>query len=130
MTDRPIQLVLDTSAILDYCRGSLPVGELLVEIDAEGGAVALPLLCLLESATVSPGDEHGLDVLIQHAATDVISDDAEQWKALAAVRDTVGRVDTASAALMALQYDVDVATRSPGLYAGLGGGGFVLPLED
>jgi hypothetical protein len=31
---------------------------------------------------------------------------------------------------MALDYDVDVATRSPGLYAGLGGGEIALPLED
>ena len=130
MTDRPVQLVLDTSAILDYCRGSLPVGELLVEIDAEGGAVALPLLCLVEAATTNPDDEHGLDMLLQHPATEVVGIEADLWKVLAAISNTVGRVDAASAALMALDYDVDVATRSPGLYAGLGGGGFVLPLED
>lgn len=130
MTDRPVQLVLDTSAILDYCRGSLPVGELLVEIDAEGGAVALPLLCLVEAATVRPEDEQWLDMLVQHPATEVVGVDAGLWKMLAAIRDTVGRVDAAFAALLALDYDTDVATRTPGLYAGLGGGEIALPLED
>ncbi len=130
MTDRPVQLVLDTPAVLDYCRGSLPVGELLVEIDAGGGAVALPLLCLVEAANINPDDEHWLDMLVQHPATEVIGVKAELWKTLAAVRDTVGRVDAASAALMALDYDVDVATRTPGVYAGLGGGEIALPLED
>lgn len=130
MTDRLVQLVLDTSAILDYCRGSLPVGELLVEIDAEGGAVALPLLCLVEAANVNPDDEHWLDMLVQHPATEIVGVEAELWKVLAAIRNTIGRVDAASAALMALDYDVDVATRTPGLYAGLGGGEIALPLED
>ena len=130
MTDRPVQLVLDTSAILDYCRGSIPVGELLVEIDAAGGAVLLPLLCLVEAATVSPADEHLLDVLVQHPATQVAAEEPDLWKVLATIRTIVGRVDAASAALMALDYDVDVATRTPGVYAGLNGGGFVLPLED
>jgi hypothetical protein len=89
----------------------------------------LPLLCLVEADNVNPDDEHWLDMLMQHPATTVVSDDAELWKVLAAIRNSVGRVDAASAALMALDYDVDVATRTPGLYAGLGGGGFVLPLE-
>lgn len=130
MTDRPVQLVLDTSAILDYCRGSLPVGELLVEIDAEGGAVALPLLCLVEAANANPDDEHWLDMLLQHPATEVVGVEPHLWKILAAIRNTVGRVDAASAALIALDYDVDVATRTPRLYAGLGGGEIALPLED
>ena len=128
--DRPIHLVLDTSAILDYCRGSLPVGELLAEIDAAGGAVLLPLLCLVEAATISPADEHLLDVLVRHPATEIAAEERELWKVLAVTRTIVGAVDVASAALMALDHDVDVATRVPGLYAGLNGGGFVLRLED
>lgn len=130
MTDRPVLLVLDTSAILDYCRGSIPVGELLVEIDAAGGAVLLPLLCLVEAATVNPADEHLLDMLVQHPATQVAAEEPDLWKVLATIRTIVGRVDAASAALMALDYDIDVATRTPGVYAGLNGGGFVLPLQD
>ena len=129
MTPRPIQLVLDTSAILDYCRGSLPVGELLVEIDVEAGAIALPLLCLVEAITVNPDDRHWLDMLVEHPATEVIGLEPSLWTMLATISDTIGRVDAASAALIALDYDIDVATRAPGLYAGLGGG-FVLPLED
>ena len=101
-----------------------------MEIDAAGGAIVLPLLCRAEAVTVNPADERWLDMLVQHPATEVVGDEPEQWKVLATIRNTVGRVDAASAALMALDYDVDVATRTPRLYAGLGGGGFVLPLED
>ena len=130
MSERRVELVLDTSAIRDYCRGSLPVGELLVEIDAAGGSVVLPYLCLVEAATAEPDGEHWLDMLVQHPATEVVGDDPQLWKVLAAIRTTIEPVDAASAALMALDHDVDVATRTPQVYANLRGGGFVLPLED
>ncbi len=102
----------------------------LVEGDAEGGAVAFPLLCLVAATNANPDDEHWLDVLLQHPATEVVGIEAELWKVLAAISNTVSRVDAASAALMTLDYDIDVATRTPGLYAGLGGGEIALPLED
>jgi hypothetical protein len=69
-------------------------------------------------------------VLVQHPATEVATEERDLWKVLAVTRTMVGPVDVASAALMALDHDVDVATRVPGLYAGLDGGGFVLKLED
>ena len=103
-----------------------PVGELPVE----GGAVAVPVLCLVEAANANPDDGQWLDILLQHPATEVVGVEAELWKVLAAIRDTVGRVDAASAALIALEYELDVATRTPGLYAGLGGGEIALPLKD
>ena len=86
--------------------------------------------CLVEAANSNPDDEHWLDMLLQQPATEVVGIEPEFWKILAAIRNTVGRVDAASAALMALDYDIDVATRTPGLYAGLGGGEIALPLED
>jgi hypothetical protein len=60
---------------------------------AEGGAVALPLLCLVEAANANPDDEHWLDMLLQHPATEFIGVEPELWKVLAAIRNTVGRVD-------------------------------------
>jgi hypothetical protein len=38
----------------------------------------------------------------------------------------VGRLDAASAALAAIDLDVDVLTTQPGLYGGLAGGGPVI----
>jgi hypothetical protein len=40
----------------------------------------------------------------------------------------VGRLDAASAALAAIDRDVDVLTASPGLYGGLAGGGPVIAI--
>ncbi len=43
--NRPVQLVLDTSAIVAFAAGSIAVGELIAEIDDEEGATGLPVLC-------------------------------------------------------------------------------------
>jgi hypothetical protein len=52
VTDRPIHLILDTSAIIAYTHGSVAVGELLIEVDDDGGKVALPFQCLSEAASL------------------------------------------------------------------------------
>jgi hypothetical protein len=51
VSDRPIRVVLDTSAIIAYAQGSsIDVGEVITEVDDEECAVALPVLCLVEAA--------------------------------------------------------------------------------
>jgi hypothetical protein len=62
-----------------------------------------------------------LNLLAGHDAAVVLSD-PDDWHALAATVDLVGRWDAATAALLALDLDVPVLTGTPGLYAGLGGG--------
>jgi hypothetical protein len=47
---RPIQLVLDTSAITAFTSGSIAVGELIAEIDDEQGATGLPVVCVAEAS--------------------------------------------------------------------------------
>lgn len=49
------------------------------------------------------------------------------WQALSATYDIVGRLDAATAVLAALDIGVDVLTGQPGLYAGIAGGGPVIP---
>jgi hypothetical protein len=60
----------------------------------------------------------------------VIAYDPADWQALAAAYDVVGRTDAASAALAAIDYDCEVLTRQPGLYAGLEAGGLTITIDD
>jgi hypothetical protein len=128
VTDRPIRLVLDTSAVVAYTRGSIHVGEVLSEISDEQGAAALPLACLVEAAP-AVADSARLMLLVNHPATSVLADGAELWQSLAAMREVVGRPDSASAALSAIDFDVDVLTRWPRLYDGIGYN-MVIPIEE
>jgi hypothetical protein len=74
--------------------------------------------------------QHRLDILIGHPATALLGDDPGDWRALAATRAIVGRIDLASAALFALDSGVDVLTQDPGWYADLGGARITLEIED
>ncbi len=47
---RTIRLVLDTSAVVGFVRSAVAVGEMIAMIDAEGGAVLVPLPCLVQAA--------------------------------------------------------------------------------
>ena len=105
MSDRPVQVLLDTSAIVAFTRGSIHVGEVIAEVDDEQAAVGLPLLCLVE-ATRAVADTDRLDLLVHHAATAIVADNPADWRALAATYDIVGRLDAASAALAAVDLDV------------------------
>jgi hypothetical protein len=45
----PVRLILDTSAIAAFARGSIHVGEVLAEIADEHAVALLPLACLVEA---------------------------------------------------------------------------------
>ncbi|GAA2692450.1 MULTISPECIES: hypothetical protein [Actinoplanes] len=128
---RDAKLVLDTSAITAWARGSVAVGETLAEINDEGGAVIIPLWCLIEAGHhTAMIDRDRLELLLAHPATFLISDDAEDWESLVALRALVGRADCASAAMLALDLGVDVMTRDPKWYSGVAGGRIVLAIEE
>ena len=103
------------------------VGEVIAEVDDEQAAVGLPLLCLVE-ATRAVADTTRLDLLVNHAATMILIDDATHWQALVATYEIVGRLDAASAALAAVDLDVALLTGQPGLYGGMADGGPVIPV--
>ena len=130
-TARTVALVLDTSAIAGFARGSVAVGELLAEIDSEGGCALVPLPCLTEAAALVSEDELSwLDILRNHAATQLVVDDPEDWRMVAGLLRLVGSYPHALAAWMALECGVDVMTRNPEAYAMLKGGSITLPFED
>ena len=129
MTDTPtVRVILDTSAIIAFCRESIDVGEVIAEVADEPGCVfALHVLCMVE-ASRAVADRDRLDLLCAHPAAHLISPDPGEWRALAAAHDTVGRLDAASAVLAAIDLDCDVLTAQPALYAGLAGGGPIIPI--
>ena len=127
MSDRPVKVILDASAIVAFTRGSINVGEVLAEVNDEYAAAGLPILCLVEgSRAVADGDR--LELLVQHPATAVLALSPEDWQALAAIYDSVGRLDAGSAVLAAIDLDCQVLTGQPGLYASLANGGPVIPI--
>ncbi|WP_433824807.1 hypothetical protein ACQP2E_21945 [Actinoplanes sp. CA-015351] len=123
--------MLDTSAVVAWTRGSLAVGELIAEIDDEHGAVVLPLPCLIEAAHLTGLLEQvRLDALIAHRAVFLLSDDPQDWQALATLRGLVGTPGRASAAMLALDADVDVLTRDATWYTPVAGGKATLEFND
>ncbi|BCY09229.1 hypothetical protein [Actinoplanes sp. L3-i22] len=133
MTDGPRteRLVLDASAVAAWIRGSVAVGELIAEIDEEHGAVLLPLPCLVRAAHENGLLETGLlQILVEHPAVFVISDDPADWLALAAMNAIVDGADRASAALLALTAGVDILTRDASWYQGVSDGQIGLEFED
>ncbi len=128
-TRRPIKVVLDASAIVEFARESIHVGETLAEVDDEGGGAAVPVSCLVE-AVHAVADIDRLNLLVAHRATVAMTDDPADWQVLAATYDITGRADAASAALTALDNGCAVLTRQPGLYAGLEAGGLIIPIAE
>jgi hypothetical protein len=126
VSDRPVRLVLDTSAIEAFTHGKINVGEVIAEVDYDQALVGLPLLCVVEAARcVADGDL--LKLLVNHNATVVLGNDPARWRVFAETHGTVGRLDASAAVLAALDEDCDVLTRQPRLYDGMAGGGPVIP---
>ena len=127
MSDRPVRILLDASAIIAFTWESIDVGEIIAEVDDENTAVGLPMLCLVE-ASRAIADKDRLTLLVHHRVGVVLGDDPGDWRALAAMYDIVGRLDAASAAVAAVDGDVSILTAQPGLYGGLANGGPVIPI--
>jgi hypothetical protein len=129
VTDRPIRLLLDTSAVVAFTRDekAIHVGEVIAEVADEGGAVGIPMLCLA-AARWAVTDAVRLDVLVNHPDCVLLADDPHNWQPLAATYDIVGNWPAASVALMAVDLHVNILTAQPGLYAGLAGGDYVIDI--
>ncbi|MDP9797566.1 hypothetical protein J2S43_006078 [Catenuloplanes nepalensis] len=122
MTDRPIRILLDASAIAAFCRGSVHVGEPMSEVLDEGAVVGLPLLCLIESHRLI-AEADLLHHLVARESTVILAPAAEVWRDVAAYTDVVGRMDAASAAV---DLDASLLTTQPELYSDLPDGGPII----
>ncbi len=121
MSDRPIRIILDTSAIIGFCRSSVHVGEVLTEVNDETAAAGLPIVCLAEAGQRRESNDL-LDLLVNHSATVVLGLDPAHWQLLAEGSSLVNRIDAASAVLAADVSKALIMTSQPSLYAGLAGG--------
>lgn len=121
MTDRPIRIIFDTSAIIGYCRSSLDVGEVLSEVDDEVAAAGLPIVCLAEAGQRGAGTEL-IELLVNHSGTVVLGLDPAHWQLLAEGSSLISRIDAASAVLAADVSRALIMTSQPSLYAALAGG--------
>jgi hypothetical protein len=121
VSDRPLRVILDTSAILRYARGgdaAIHVGEIVSEIDDEGCAVGLPTLCMTAAWRAGGDSLHeALVLLFNHDASRVVAPSTD-WRALAAIEDVVGRTDAAAAVLLAIDHGVALLSAEPDVYTG------------
>lgn len=111
----PVRLILDTSAIVAYARGSEAVGETIREVGADA-AFGLPVACLACAQVDLPW----LDLLVAHPAAVVLSTPAGVWRSLVATADLLGTIDAATAVLAAWDADCDVLSGEPEVYGPLG----------
>lgn len=127
MSDRPIRVLLDASAVVAYTQGTaIGVGEIIAEVDSEDAAVGIPIPCLV-LARAEVADEAMLDLLLAHRACMLVGTVQEDWRRIAATLPLVdGRYDVAVAVVLADVLDVDILTRRPGWYVRLPGGGPII----
>ena len=126
--NRPIRLVLDTSAVLAFVRQSVHVGEVLVEVDDNAAVAAIPLACLVEAARDAV-DHDQLVFLAEHPSTVIVAEEAGHWRMLGGLCSMTGGYASASAALTALDARCWVLTANPAIYASVGGE-LAVPIED
>jgi hypothetical protein len=50
-SEKPIRVVLDASAVAAYAKGSIGLGETIIEVVDDGAAFAVPVTSLTEAAT-------------------------------------------------------------------------------
>jgi hypothetical protein len=123
MSDRPLRIILDTSAVIAYTEQSVDVGEVMSEIEDEVGGVGLPIMCLIE-ASHAVRDRDRLQVLVNHPAAVLLTTRSRDWQALAALYNGgIARIDAVQAAHAAISFDVALMTGVPGWYASMDAAG-------
>ena len=102
MSERPVRLVLDTSAILSYAKAeTLHVGETITQVDETGAAFGGPIACL---ASAGGADATLLHMLTTHPVCELLTVEVEEWRQWAAMTDVLGRLDAAAALVAASRW--------------------------
>lgn len=123
MKDPAVKLILDTSAVLAYARGSIDVGETIAEVVEEGDAFGASVISLAEAARLaSDGDRAGITLLATHKRFQPLAAPAEDWPRLAAWTTSLDSVQHAAAVIEAIDRDGYLITSDPGSYTHAEGG--------
>lgn len=113
MTEPPIRLVLDETAVVAYGRGNVAVGEIIAEIADEDARIAVPDLCLVEGARQLDMDHwHTLDLLVGHSHIERL-DVPEDWRGVAVAARLLGSTSRAVAMLAAVDLRAYLLTAEP-----------------
>lgn len=123
-----IRIILDTTAVLGYARGSVHVGEVVAEVADEQAGFAIPVLCVAEAARRVDDDRlSGVYLLEAHAHGHLLPATVEQWRQLAGLTRVLGRADLAAALLAARDHEALILTGEPEVY-GEPGRPIVIPI--
>ena len=115
----PIQLVLDTAAIVAYTNTSIAVGETIAEVVDEGARFALPAVCLAEASRFVTDDQAAIVLLLVEHPHAVVIPTGSDWRLLAEWTRLLGRTDCAAALLEAITHTAYVLTGEPDAYGNI-----------
>jgi hypothetical protein len=116
----PLQVLLDTSAVVAYSRESINVGEVLAEVADENGSFGIPVTCLAAGA-IRATRRGRLELLISQPGCVVLPDLRDDWRPLALGMGIVGRLDLAAVLLAVSRTgDPSVLSAEPRAYAAAG----------
>ena len=115
MSDLPVHLVLDASAVRAY--PSIHIGETHTQVAENGGAFVTPLPCVVEARD---GDLDAIALLLCHSAFREVFVPYDHWRQLAAMTDVLDRFQATAALLTASVHRCHIFTGRPDWYAALG----------
>lgn len=107
-----VTLVLDTSAVLAYAKGSIAVGELLSIITDDGDTALIPATCLAEAHRhLADGEDELLTILSTIPCVELSPLLPEQSAKVGGAARTGGGIDAGHAALEAIAREAQLATQ-------------------
>ena len=128
-----IRLILDASAIAAF-GGNETVGQIIGDIQDEGGGFAVPTACLAEALAL--GADPGLVTLLQSHTGCVVINSTADWASLGRFLDLtrpgpdrVGDVADSDVAMLAVRTEAYVLTDRPSRYSDIYGGVPTILLE-
>jgi PIN domain len=110
-----VTVVLDTSAVLAYTKGSIAVGELLAIVADDGDTVLIPASCLAAACrhVANGGDEALLRLLSTAPSVALAPLTPEQAMEVGAKARRATGIDAGHAAAEAIIHDAQLATQEP-----------------
>ncbi|MEJ3748758.1 hypothetical protein WEI85_36460 [Actinomycetes bacterium KLBMP 9797] len=107
-----VTVVLDTSALLAYSKGSIAVGELVSIVADDDDTVLVPAACLAEAYRQLPvGQDALLGILTDVTSVEIAPLASEDAPAVGASARTVSGIDLGHAAAEAVRHDAQLATQ-------------------
>lgn len=107
-----VTVVLDTSALLAYTKGSIAVGELVSIVSDDDDRVLVPATCLAEAYRQLPqGHDALLSVLVGITNVEVAPLPAEDATDVGATARPASGIDLGHAAVEAVRHEAQLATQ-------------------